>query len=94
MDGDLCGLCGEHAKHGRANLCIHCFRDNAAKSAATKVRQGQFPLRFVRGRRAQRVRCPECREVLDRARASYHAWQAHGRAVPAFALDDVFSAVA
>lgn len=95
MDDDLCGCCHEHPRHGRAWICIHCFRDNAHRSAETKALRGiASPLRLMRGRRAPVLRCRDCGDVVDRAHATYHALKAHGRVIPVESIDRAFAAVA
>lgn len=94
-DDNLCGCCHEHPRHGRAWICLHCFRDNAHRSAQTKALRGiASPLRLMRGRRAPVLRCRDCGDVVDRAHASWHAWTCHHKAVPHEELDVRFAAVA
>lgn len=95
MDEKLCGRCHEHDRHGRAPICIHCLRDNAARSVETKARLGiSSPLQMMRGPRPQVLRCPDCGVEIDRAHATYHAYQAHGRRIPVERIDRTFAAVA
>lgn len=57
MDKQLCGRCHEHDRHGRAPICIHCLRDNAARSVETKARLGiSSPLQMMRGPRPRVLR--------------------------------------